>query len=231
MESILVVEDEPVIADDISIILERNGYNVSGMAQSAEEALGILNQSKPNLALLDINLEGKQDGIWLAHQINRLHKIPFVYLTSYYDEKTLARAQITDPYGYIVKPFDEGDLLANIKLSLVKNKYPVINETDKFFVRDKGKLKALSSKEILYAESDDNYTNIYTESARYAVTHTLKSVEEKLTQHGFIRVHKSYLINYKKITSISEGFVYINNQHLPIGRAYRDSLLGDLPIL
>jgi len=83
----------------------------------------------------------------------------------------------------------------------------------------------------LYAESDDNYTNIYTAKSKYAINHTLKSVEEKLISKGFIRIHKSYLVNYKKIISISEGYVFIEKKNIPIGRAYRESLLGDLPIL
>jgi len=231
LASILIVEDEPIIADDIAMILEQNNYSISGIVESADDALSHLNQANPDLVLLDINIEGKNDGIWIAHKINKDFQIPFVFLTSYYDDNTLDRAQATDPYAYIVKPFDEGDLLANVKLSLVKNRLPVIPETDKFFVRDRGQLLALTSDEILYAESDDNYTNIYTEKSKYAVTHTLKSVEEKLISKGFIRIHKSYLVNYKKITSISEGYVFIEKKNIPIGRAYRESLLGDLPIL
>ena len=149
-----------------------------------------------------------------------------------YKRQTLKRAKATNPRGYIVKPFDEGDLIANIELALMKSK--VAKSTvpiDKFFVRNNQELKAIEPSDILYVESDDNYANIYTSKEKHVVSHTLKSVEEKLALNGFIRIHKSYLINFRKITSIHEGYAFIDEVKLPIGRSYRDELLKNLSIL
>ncbi len=229
--TILIIEDEPIIADDIAMILEKNGYQISSIEDNSLDALDHLEQNNVDLVLLDINIEGDRDGIWLAHQIKKQYEIPRVFLTSYYDRKTLERAKETGPSGYIVKPYDEGDLVANITLALVKNDDRQVSESDKFFVRDKGELKAIETVDILYAESDNNYTNIYTLDRKFVVTHTLKSVEEKLIGKGFIRSHKSYLVNFQKVNSISEGYVFIDQTKLPIGRTYRDALVKDLPIL
>ena len=229
---ILIVEDEPLIADDIALILERNRYVVSEIVDNALDAIDHLENNQLDLVLLDVNIEGKRDGIWLAEHIKKYFNLQFVFLTSYYDDKTLARVQKTNPGGYIVKPFDEGDLVANVHLALIKGiPQSVDDETDKFFLRDKGDLKAIQTSDILYAESDDNYTAIYLADKKYVVPHTLKSVEEKLSAKGFIRSHKSYLINFQMVTSISEGNLFIEKIKLPIGRTYRDNLLKNLPIL
>jgi DNA-binding LytR/AlgR family response regulator len=230
--TILIVEDEPLIADDIAMILERNGYQINEIVDNAEDALFQLSAQKPDLILLDVNIEGDKDGIQLAHQINKDYQVPFVFLTSYYDNNTLKRAKATNPKGYVVKPFDEGDLIANVELALMKSK-PLTSSApiDKFFVRNNQELKAIEPNEVLYAESDDNYANIYTLNEKHVVSHTLKSVEEKLQANGFVRIHKSYLINFRKITSIHEGYAFIDEIKLPIGRSYRDDLLKNLSIL
>ncbi|MEM7296841.1 MAG: LytTR family transcriptional regulator DNA-binding domain-containing protein [Bacteroidota bacterium] len=230
--SILIVEDEPIIADDVAMILERFDYKVEEIVDNALDAIDFLQENSVDLVLLDINIEGERDGIWLARQIKKQFQVPFIYLTSYYDPDTLNRAHATGPQGYIVKPFDEGDLIANIRLAFLKSKIKTpTNDTEKFFVRDRGELTAIEPDDILYAESDNNYTNIYTDSRKYVVTHTLKSVEEKLLNKGFIRTHKSYLVNFHKISSISEGYLFLGNSKLPVGRSYREDLLKNLSIL
>ncbi len=230
--TILIVEDEPIIADDIAMVLGKNNYKIGGIVDSAEDAIKQLQTAKFELTLLDINIEGKMDGVKLAHYINGWFKIPFVFLTSYYDNNTLQRVKATNPYGYVVKPFAEGDLVANIELALMKSSKnfdkPV---SDKFFIRSNSGLNSIHPDEILYAESDDNYANIYTVDKKHVVSHTLKSVEEQLAGRSFIRTHKSYLVNFSKVTSIHEGYVFIQDIKIPIGRTYKEQLLQNLSIL
>ena len=230
--TILIVEDEPLIADDIAMILGKNKYQIADIVDNAEDALHYLRSNNVNLILLDINIEGDTDGIQLAHKINEAFKIPFLFLTSYYDNNTLKRAKAANPSGYIVKPFDEADLVANIELSSIKTKRSTsLTKTEKFFIRDKNELKSIETDDILYVESDDNYANIFTTQQKYVVPHTLKSIEDQLSEHQFTRIHKSYLVNFKKITSIHEGCVFINEVRLTIGRAYKDKLISGLAIL
>ena len=115
---VLIVEDEPLIAKNIGMYLNNNDYEVSAIAYDPEEALFQLKRNPPDLAILDINLENDRDGIEVARYINQHNNIPFVFLTSYSDKDTLERAKQTNPYGYIVKPFNDKTLFATIEIAL-----------------------------------------------------------------------------------------------------------------
>ncbi|MFH1581617.1 MAG: response regulator [Pseudomonadota bacterium] len=119
---ILVVEDEGIIAKDIQNTLESLGYAVPAIASSGEEAIKKATETLPDLVLMDIVLEGHMDGVEAAERIRDRFDIPVVYLTSYADNKTLQRAKITEPYGYILKPFSERELYTTIEMALYKHK-------------------------------------------------------------------------------------------------------------
>lgn len=227
--SILIVEDEPLIADDIAEILIKYGYDVVDVVDEAVDALAAIAAHNPQVALLDINIEGDTDGIELAAKLS----IPFVFLTSYYDQVTLDRASKVGPSGYIVKPFNEHDLIANIEMALKKSqKFNKLKANpEKLFVRREQEIVSLMSDQIIYVEAFDNYANVFTETERYIISHTLKSVEEKLLPLGFVRVHRSYLINFHHIDSISEGYVFLKGQKVQIGKSYRKEFLDMLSML
>lgn len=115
---VLIVEDEPLIAADIESTLNNIDFTVAGMAHNYETALQQLKQNTPDIVLLDVNISDDKDGIDIGHFINENYKIPFVYLTSYADKITLDRAKKTRPAGYIVKPFEDKDLLAGLEIAL-----------------------------------------------------------------------------------------------------------------
>lgn len=121
MTKILVVEDESIIARDIEATLEDMGYDVVGIASSGEEAVKKTEELKPDIVLMDIVLRGEMDGIEAAKLIRSRYKIPIVYVTAYTDEKTLQRAKVTEPFGYVVKPFEERDLQVAIEIALYKH--------------------------------------------------------------------------------------------------------------
>ena len=116
---ILVVEDEPLISLDIEQCLNNIDYKVSGIAYDIEEALLQLKENTPDAVLLDISLgNAKLDGIDLAKIIHEQYQIPFLYLTAHADRQTLERAKKTFPSGYIVKPFNDSNLLAALEIAL-----------------------------------------------------------------------------------------------------------------
>jgi DNA-binding NarL/FixJ family response regulator len=115
---ILIVEDEPVIAENISIYLDNNDFEVSAIAYDSDEAFTQLKTNTPDAVILDINLESEQDGIDIACYINSDIQIPFLFLTSYSDKNTLDRAKAVKPSGYIVKPFNERTLLASLEIAI-----------------------------------------------------------------------------------------------------------------
>lgn len=117
---ILVVEDESIVAKDIQKSLEKLGYEVPATASSAAAAYEKLEQIQPDLVFLDIKLKGDEDGIHIAGHIKEKYNIPVIFLTSYVDQETLDRAKVTEPYGYIVKPFNESDLKTTVEMALFK---------------------------------------------------------------------------------------------------------------
>jgi len=115
---ILIVEDEPMIAENISMYLDNTDFEVSGIAYDSAEANEQLNNNTPDAAILDINLGSEEDGIEIAAQLNEKYNIPFLFLTSYADKNTLDRAKAVKPSGYIVKPFNEKTLLASLQIAI-----------------------------------------------------------------------------------------------------------------
>ncbi len=121
-EKILIVEDEGIVTLHIRNTIERLGYTVAGTAASGDDAIMQAMEKRPDLVLMDIVLKGVVDGIDAADKIRALFSIPVIYLTAHTDENTLRRAKITEPFGYIVKPFRERDLLIAIAFALYKSK-------------------------------------------------------------------------------------------------------------
>lgn len=115
---ILIIEDDPIIASDIADYLNNVDYKVSGVAYNPNMAFDELKNNLPDLVLLDINLNSDKNGIDIADFIHQNLSIPFIFLTSYSNREVLNKAKITEPSGYIVKPFDEDDLFATIEIAL-----------------------------------------------------------------------------------------------------------------
>lgn len=229
-DSILIVEDEPIIAEDLSYTLQDFGYKITDIVSNVNDAIESITQSPPRIVMLDINLEGDKDGIYLGGQLQTKHNIPFIYLTSYYDDDTLSRAKNTKPMAYIIKPFEEKDLKVNLEIALHKKNFE-IHQSEKLFVKKNSELISILPSDILFVEAIDNYAYLYTTSEKFMISHTLKSIEEKLSDKGFIRIHRSHLVNFEMISSISEGFVYIQDHHLPIGKSYKQNLLDNIVTL
>ena len=119
---ILVVEDESIVAMDIRNMLEKLGYTVVNTVSSGEVAIQETAEKQPDLVLMDIMLKGNMDGVQTADKIRNLFHIPVIYLTAYAEENTLQRAKVTEPYGYIIKPFQERELSTTIEIALYKHK-------------------------------------------------------------------------------------------------------------
>ena len=119
--TILIVEDEALVAEDLSIKLARLGYEVRGVTALGEEAALLARERRPDLVLMDIRLKGPMDGIAAAEIIRRECDLPVIYLTAHSDRATLQRAKLTEPFGYILKPFEELELETHIEMALYKH--------------------------------------------------------------------------------------------------------------
>ena len=154
------------------------------------------------------------DGVQVAEHINENYNIPLIFLTSFADKATIDRVKVTKPAGYIVKPFDDKDLQTNIELAL----YNFHNDSgsdqrprgeflfhNQIFVKDNSQFKKIDINDIFYAKADDNYTEIHTSSGKYLISSTLKVIESKLPEAFLLRIHRSYLVNIKKIDGIGSN--------------------------
>ncbi|OGD09667.1 MAG: histidine kinase [Candidatus Aminicenantes bacterium RBG_13_62_12] len=119
---ILIVEDEAIVAKDMESMLRSMGYEVSGVASTGAAALRLAEEAHPDLVLMDIVLQGDMDGIEAAAKIWQSLGIPVIYITAYADKNTLGRAKVTEPFGYIIKPFNERDLQTVIEMAYYKSR-------------------------------------------------------------------------------------------------------------
>jgi signal transduction histidine kinase/DNA-binding response OmpR family regulator len=119
--SVLIVEDENIVAKDIAARVARQGYTVSAVVGTGEEAVQLAERIRPDLILMDIMLKGAMDGIEATQKIRERFDTPVVYLTAYADEKTLQRAKVTEAFGYLLKPFEERELHITIEMALYKH--------------------------------------------------------------------------------------------------------------
>lgn len=219
---IFIIESNIWYAKNITKMLEMYGYQVVGVRDNATEAFQVLKENPQiELVLMDILINGEENGIDLAKLIRKNFELPIVYNTRLSDDDSFNKAYETRPDGYIIKPFSIENLDVTIKLAL-KNFQQKFQETAKsnvrIPVRDKGCLVLLEPKDIILAKADGLYTKIVTPKKPYIARGILKSFEAKLVENGFIRVHKSYLINVNFIESFNSKKLLINNDYIPIRR-------------
>lgn len=246
--SVLVVEDESIVSKDIQQSLTKLGYNVVGASSTGEKAIALAGELKPDIVLMDIMLKGTINGIEAAAEIKKNDAIPVIFLTAYADEGTLAKAKVTEPYGYIIKPFKEIDLHTSIEMALYKHKkekeivkerdllYSIVENKDTkdyIFVKSNSRLIKLNTKEIYYIEALKDYVVINTLNARYTIHSTMKDIEKKMPLSDFIRVHRSFIVRIDKIASIDLPNLVLENDKkvVPIGGSYKDDLVNRLNLV
>jgi len=244
MVNILLVEDELIIAEDMTNILEKIGYNVIGVAIDFDEAIEILQGQKPDLILLDINLSGKRDGIELAQEINKRFSIPFIFTTSHADSATLERAKQVNPVNYLVKPFKKEQLYTTIEIAIfnmAKKSDPITQDDENYgealiikealFIKDKFKYTKLTINDILWIKSDGNYLEINTLNKKEIIRATMSGFMDRLNRSNFFRTHKSYIVNLDYLSKFETPYVTIVDTKIPISKTFSDELLKRLKIM
>ncbi|MCB0795778.1 MAG: LytTR family transcriptional regulator DNA-binding domain-containing protein [Flavobacteriales bacterium] len=234
---IVVVEDDAVIAADLAALLGDLGYTVSATCPNARTAMLALARHEPDLLLLDIQLGQGADGVRIAQEVNGTRPIPIIFVTSHTDPGTLERVKSVRPAGFIIKPFDEADLRTQIEIALARyaaqaDATEPMDEAvqqdfviaDNLFVRHHGRLVKVPVDDIRFVQADGNYVLLHTDERRYALTTTLTAMEQKLPERHFVRVHRSYLVDLRKITAVEEKRVLLGKDPVPVGRTHREAL-------
>jgi len=236
--TLLIIEDEMIIAANISLQLTHLGYEVIGIISKSKEVLQHLSKQTPDIILMDINLKGELDGIEVATLIQKEYKIPIIYLTANSDENHFERAKATNPYAFISKPFKKLDLQRAIELTLVRIKEEQNREksldsftdepyilSDCIFVRSHDKMVKVCINNILYIEAKRNYCKIHCKDKEHLLVTTLKYLEEKLTSNILMRIHRSFIVNLNHIDEIATNHVVIGKKAIPLSAELKKQLL------
>lgn len=218
----IIIEDDFLIAEMLKRMLIKLTHTVLEVFSSYEEIENYLsNNNDIDLVFLDINLEQEKNGVDIATLLNDKFKIPFIFLTSYSDPKTIKKASKTLPETYLTKPFNETQLFT--ALEIVKQKH--INKIKTIVINDGLKKIKLLNSDILYVKSDGNYIEINTKNKKYVVRNSLEQFIKDFNDNYFIRTHRSYAVNLKLVDRIKNQLIYINNIEIPLSRKYKPNVI------
>ena len=248
--NILIVEDESIVALDLATGLEKDGYNIAGIADNAEEAQQLFSEQEVDIILMDVNIIGDKDGIDTAIEILKQKAVPIIYLTAFTDQTTIDRIKQTHPAAFLSKPYSLTNVRIAIDLAvsnfavageqqtgkiipLDKNartatspeKEMILRLNDYIFVKNNYSFVKLKLNDLLYIEADNNYTSLITADKKFLLRLSLSQLLEKINYKQLVRIHRSYAVNINTIQSFSDQEVQINQQQLPIGRNYKDEFL------
>lgn len=213
---IYILEDEIITQELLKITLEDLQFKVCGMATDAITALEEIEQLQPDIAILDIKVEGEKTGIWLGNQL----QIPFIYLTAFNDVQTIKKAITTTPTSYLVKPFNNNDLYIAVELALNK-----IKDTPRIIIKEKDKNILILEEDILFAKKEDQYLMLYSRDSKKLIRSTIKDFLEQLTSDSFLQVHRSFVINKNHISAFNVKEILILNDSIPVSKKYSKKVL------
>ncbi len=215
-KKVLVVEDDVFIAEQLSLILSELGYCVVGIAFTREMAIEIINETPPDLAMLDIKMHGINQGFSVANYLIENGNIPYVFVTSFADKETLSEASALNPVAYIVKPFREQDIYSTLEIAFSnidkKKTHLTLNS-------DRGKFK-IPFTEILWIKADNKYLEVKTVDANYLYRSTLSEITNSLDALAFCRVHRSYIVNIDQVELFKGRILHVAGLEIPISRSY-----------
>ncbi|GAB2962309.1 hypothetical protein GCM10027048_33480 [Hymenobacter coalescens] len=242
---ILLVEDEAVLALDLSELLEAEGYAVVGPARNGPRALELAAQQPVDLLLCDINIQGEWDGIETATRLQARRPVPVIYLTALGDKETVDRALQTRPAAYLTKPVSVAGLRAAVELALRSfapplaavappavppDREPLTRESilkldEHVFIKHNYQFVRVPLADILLLEADNTYTTLVTAARKYALRLPLGTVLERLGVPQLVRVHRSHAVNISQVESFSETEATVSGQAVPLGRQYKEAFL------
>ena len=189
---------------------------ICGAATNAEVALEEIAIFQPDIAILDIRVEGAKTGVWLGNQL----EIPFIYLTAFNDVETIKKAIVTKPVSYLVKPFNKNDLFIAVELAVGK-----IKSTHQIIIKDRGQNKIVLEDDIMYVKKEEHYLALYLTNEKKITRFKIKEFLEETTSSNFIQVHRSYVVNKNYVTAFNRKEITIGNERIPISKTFVEGVL------
>ncbi len=241
---ILIVEDEGILAMELSDSLEADGYFVVGIANNGRKALDLFRRQRVDLLLCDITIKGEWDGIETVRRLTIERPIPVIYLTALTDRETLERAKQTYPAAYVNKPYQLASLRTAIELAIhnftqriqpapttapvergTRERETILQINDYLFIKQNYQFVKINAGDLLYLEADNVYTTLVTANRKYVLRLTLSGILERMNLPGLVRIHRSYAVNIHKVESFNDAELSIGAQLLPLSRSYKEDFL------
>jgi DNA-binding LytR/AlgR family response regulator len=242
---ILIVEDEGILAMELSDSLENDGYFVVGIANNGRKALDLFQRQRVDLLLCDITIKGDWDGIETVRRLTLERPIPVIYLTALTDRETLERAKQTYPAAYVNKPYQLASLRTAIELAIhnftqrskpvpasavptergTRDRETILQINDHLFVKQNYQFVKINVGDLLYLEADNVYTTLVTTNRKYVIRLTLSGILERMNLPSLVRIHRSYAVNIHKVDSFNDAELNIGTQSLPLSRSYKEDFL------
>ncbi|HLT74768.1 MAG TPA: response regulator [Ohtaekwangia sp.] len=231
--SVMIVEDQLLVAEDIRLKLEKHGMHVTGLYVSGEEAIERLHDDNPDLVLMDINLAGKMDGVEAAELMQRSGRIPVVYLSELSDQDTFRRARKTMPESYLTKPFRETDLVHAIEIAFNNtrtrgNAVPEKRNDFVFLRTDNQVFVKVRIDDILFLRAERAYCDVVCADKTYTLSNSMNQVAEQIGSSFLIRIHRSYMANVNHITGFDGNVVRVGNHELQMSKEMKNDVMAQL---
>lgn len=224
--NVLIIEDNPEESAELKKTLETK-YTVVGIATNHADALNLFYNNKVDVVIVDVFLDGKPDGICFAESINAMPNAsrPIVFLTSSKDRQTFERAKLTHPFNFLIKPFNEFEILYAIELAVEKfyeqrnvfssEERDTVISKQYLFIKKKDALKKVKIEDIIYIEVEERYCNIITEKEKFVILISLTKILEMMDVNKFCQTHRNYIINTEKIVEIlpADNLIILEGNH------------------
>ncbi|WP_310555609.1 response regulator transcription factor [Flavobacterium sp.] len=235
--NILIIEDTKVESDELANVLINSDYNIVGIATNYTEALTLFYQNKVDLVIIDVFLNGQPEGITFAETITITPNAakPFVFLTSSKDRQIFERAKLTKPFSFLLKPFNELEVLYAIEMAVEKfyeqtNVFVGEDEdtvigNNYLFIKKNTALKKVAIEDIIYIEVEERYCNIITQKEKFLVALSLTKIISLLDADKFARTHRNYIVNTNRITEIilADNLIILEGNHkINLSDKYKD---------
>lgn len=235
---ILILEDDNFEASILKEYLETQNF-ITHRASTLHEALEAFEANSFDFLIIDIYINGRPEGITFAKTIAKdtSQSIPFLFLTGSTDRPVFEAAKITNPYGFLIKPFNEQELAYTIELILEKQndiKENPHNINTPFFFKKNNSFFKVESKDIKYIEVEGRYCNIHTATNSFISQNSLKYFLNILPSNTFIKVHRNYVINCNMIKEVHPNdnlIILQNDKTITLGRAYKTDFFNNYKII
>lgn len=230
--SVLIVEDQILIAQAIAALLKRRGFVVATICESGEEAIDYCKQATPDLVLMDIGLAGALDGISTASLLQEQAPVPIIYLSDHIDSRTVDRAKKTFPANYLSKPFIEEDLIRHIDIAINNAGGKPKHNKDSLLLRtDSQTYIRLKAEDILYLQADRAYCKIITHADTHTLSKSMNHIAEQFSGDEFMRISRSIVINLARVDGLNGNMIKVGSHQVQMSKDYRERFMQSQKII